>query len=62
MPGENKVANPQPVVSGEGSTATGPANGNPPQQKSFFQKYAGSVIQMIIIWVAMRAISNGKFS
>ncbi|KAG2196984.1 hypothetical protein INT47_006931 [Mucor saturninus] len=59
MPGDNKVANPQPVVAGEGSTATGAP---PPQQKSFIQKYAGSVIQMIIIWIAMRAISNGMKS
>jgi hypothetical protein len=36
-----------------------------PQQaenKSFFAKYGGSIIQMIFFWIVMKAISGGKIS
>lgn len=56
MPGDNKVANPQPVA----TSGSSPATENQPKEKSFFQKYAGSLIQILVFWMIMRVISTGK--
>lgn len=57
MAGDNKVAAAQPAA----AAATDGANGEQPvQEKTFIQKYGGSIAQMIFFWLLMKVISGGK--
>lgn len=56
MAGDNKVAAAQPAAA-----TTAGANGEQPvQEKTFIQKYGGSIAQMIFFWLLMKVISGGK--
>lgn len=40
--------------------AAPPASGQPPQEKSFIQKYGGSIAQMVIFWLIMQVVTKGN--
>ncbi|KAI8067324.1 cleft lip and palate transmembrane protein 1-domain-containing protein [Thamnidium elegans] len=50
MADDNKVAAP---VTGPATTAQGP------QEKTFLQKYGGSIAQMVIFWLVMQLVTKG---
>ncbi|KAI9360513.1 cleft lip and palate transmembrane protein 1-domain-containing protein [Pilaira anomala] len=39
--------------------AAPPSAGQPPQEKSFIQKYGGSIAQMVIFWLIMQVVTKG---
>lgn len=51
MADDNKVAAP---VAGTATTAQNP------QEKTFIQKYGGSIAQMVIFWLVMQLVTKGK--
>lgn len=59
MAGDKKVATAQPAAGSADAGAAG-AQGQPPQEKTFWQKYGGSVTQMILFWLVMRVVQGGN--
>jgi hypothetical protein len=60
MSNNEKVVVSQPKAGGPSA----PAGQNPaaPEEKTFFQKFGGLIIQIIFFWLVMKTISGGKIS